>query len=512
ASNNEDEKSGISLFDDIKTELAQKICRSHSNYFESEDTPFLLVKGDLSGIQKFIYSEIDMSEAGNTRELSKKLRGRSFYIAILTDLIADLVIDHIGLAAPNLLYSGGGHFVLVAPNHPEVLQILSSINQKVNLFLHKHIGGRIDLILGSQACGKDLFEQTSTYYPKLSQQISKLKLQKHKSYLSQIIHGSHSLKNREINFQDDGRMGRFLPHSEILIELRTTKPINESEKANSSLVSYFEFEDIYRYLFMPRIKYGKGEVYDKLNEIIQENWTSEISEIIVHRVNNTDFLDPAALIYPKYPNFPISFGYVLVGTEAPKKTDEDGKLDVMDFSELSEKYIELDEKDSTSKELDLDFNRLGIMRLDLDNLGNIFAKGLGENPSFKRVSTLSRELSLFFSGYFNSIARKRRMYVTYSGGDDAFVVSSWLNTMHFATDLHKHFQKFVCHNQDLTFSSGIFICSPHFPVAKFASITAEEESKAKSFKRVLDGKEISKNAMSAFNHTLSWDEYPRMLG
>ena len=53
-------------------------------------------------------------------------------------------------------------------------------------------------------------------------------------------------------------------------------------------------------------------------------------------------------------------------------------------------------------------NKMGILKMDVDNLGKIFSRGL-ENPSISRVSTLSSFMDLFFSGYINQIAIRYRV-------------------------------------------------------------------------------------------------------
>ncbi|RMG73185.1 MAG: hypothetical protein D6722_04125 [Bacteroidetes bacterium] len=152
------------------------------------------------------------------------------------------------------------------------------------------------------------------------------------------------------------------------------------------------------------------------------------------------------------------------------------------------------------------------MRLDVDNLGSIFALGLKkggkQSTPFARTATLSREMDTFFSGYMNHLADAYDLYVTYSGGDDAFVVGSWINVLHFARRLRADFGHFACANSDLSFSAGIFLCDEHFPVAKFAEHAAEAEEKAKDYESP-EGRE--KDALCVFDHTLSWTQFGEML-
>jgi CRISPR-associated protein Csm1 len=50
------------------------------------------------------------------------------------------------------------------------------------------------------------------------------------------------------------------------------------------------------------------------------------------------------------------------------------------------------------------FKRLGVLRMDVDNLGKIFISGLpADQQNLATYSTLSFMLDLFFSGYLNVI-------------------------------------------------------------------------------------------------------------
>ena len=70
---------------------------------------FKLISGDISGIQNFIYTI-------PSKGALKSLRGRSFYLEILMEQIVDELLDALRLTRANLIYNGGGHFYVLAPN------------------------------------------------------------------------------------------------------------------------------------------------------------------------------------------------------------------------------------------------------------------------------------------------------------------------------------------------------------------------------------------------------------
>ena len=95
------DKCNISLFDLCKINSAINNCISRNN------EKFILIKGDFSGIQKFIYKTKDDGAL-------KVLKGRSLYLTILQDLCSKYIVRELELDISNILYSGGGNFYILA--------------------------------------------------------------------------------------------------------------------------------------------------------------------------------------------------------------------------------------------------------------------------------------------------------------------------------------------------------------------------------------------------------------
>jgi CRISPR-associated protein Csm1 len=165
-----------------------------------------------------------------------------------------------------------------------------------------------------------------------------------------------------------------------------------------------------------------------------------------------------------------------------------------------EKLITADHLDSDS------FKRLGVLRMDVDNLGTIFQEGLN-NPTLSRYSALSRSFDYFFCGYLNKIQQevsRDNSFIIYSGGDDVFIVADWKHAIETAKRIHNDFKEFACQNPDFTISGGISIIDPRYPIMKAASDSADEESSAKKHK--FGEGEFEKNAISFMNFPVNWDE------
>ena len=446
---------------------------------------FLFIKGDLTGIQKFIYSNISMNQPGGSKDISKKLRGRSFYISLLTDFIANLFLEKLELTEANIFYSGGGHFNIIAPFNKKVENIISNLSKEVNLFLLDKIGTRLNLVIGQTICDNSLYINTSEFISKVNFDLNNKKFKAHQGYLNEVFNKKNKIEIE--SFKDDLKIGEVLPYANYIIEVKAKD--NTNFKNDKLLVA--SFEKFNTYYFMLKEKGSKE--YDVIYSFFKERKDKIISAKLI-KINENNFLEYAQKLSSDI-KIPVLFGYKYFGNYAP--TDINGH--VIEFNKIAK----LNDINNDNKELD--YPQLAVMRLDIDNLGILFELGLGDKVSFSRIATLSRELDLFFSGYFNVLAKKFKIYITYSGGDDAFIVGSWINVLHFAKELYEKFKLFTCNNSDITFSAGIFMCDEHYPVAKFAQKAAELEDLSKKYNN------NNKNAITVFDHTLNWDSYCAMI-
>ncbi|NPA33869.1 MAG: hypothetical protein GXO48_02950 [Chlorobi bacterium] len=104
----------------------------------SRERPFLLVGGDLQGIQNFIYN-IYSSKA------KKSLKGRSFYLQLLTEVIIEEILRHPDIQAyrTHVLFASGGRFYLILPNTQKVKDALQGIYRKLQCWLWNKLKGDI---------------------------------------------------------------------------------------------------------------------------------------------------------------------------------------------------------------------------------------------------------------------------------------------------------------------------------------------------------------------------------
>ncbi|MEK6590951.1 MAG: type III-A CRISPR-associated protein Cas10/Csm1, partial [Nitrospinota bacterium] len=135
----------ISLFDHLKTTAAIAGCLYHNKRSGNKaEKEFLLVAGDISGIQNFIYRIAKSQGMGG---ISKRLRGRSFYLLLLQEVIARYIIEKVGLFSTNILFCGGGRFELLLPNTEATHSILTNARQEINRWLFDEYGSELGIVI-----------------------------------------------------------------------------------------------------------------------------------------------------------------------------------------------------------------------------------------------------------------------------------------------------------------------------------------------------------------------------
>ena len=143
---------------------------------------------------------------------------------------------------------------------------------------------------------------------------------------------------------------------------------------------------------------------------------------------------------------------------------------------------------------------LGILRMDLDNLGKKFINGF---DSIRQYKEFSQRLLGFFE---KDVERTRQdkvfrehLNIIYAGGDDLFAIGRWDKMIYFAERIHQEFASQFSQD-DISISGGIAIVNPKFPIAKAAELAGKAEDAAKAFRNG------EKNAFSFLGKTISWEE------
>ena len=139
----------VSLFDHLKTTAALALCLyDYRQSGENGDEPFVMIAADFSGIQSYIYQIV-------SKNASKNLKGRSFYLKLLSDSIVRLLLKELDLFQANVIYNSGGSFYLLAPNTTTLREKLKSCMAKIEKHIFQTHGTSLYVALDFVAFGKD---------------------------------------------------------------------------------------------------------------------------------------------------------------------------------------------------------------------------------------------------------------------------------------------------------------------------------------------------------------------
>lgn len=189
-------------------------------------------------------------------------------------------------------------------------------------------------------------------------------------------------------------------------------------------------------------------------------------------------------------------------TEQTLKQIEEGRR----LANQSHRTLNLDKL--VRPENNADLMRIGVLRMDVDNLGATFQNEIKVcKDNLDDYHRLSECFTDFFSeNKLYKLDPEEKVYIVYSGGDDIFAISRWDNAIEFAEKVHKSFvsQDFV-KQRALSISGGVAVLSPWYPIMKGAEEGGELEDLAKDHK-VGDAE---KNSIAFLGMALNWElEYP----
>jgi len=467
-----------------------------------ENSGYLLVKGDLSGIQNYIYGGIQPKNAGGQAKLSKKLRGRSALVAMLTDFLANAMLHELGFPNWHLLFAGGGHFNLILPFSEKLEAQIEDLEDKIAVEMRRAFGDTLDLVVAAVRCDLTILENAGSFFEKLNAKRETKKYQQHPKSLNSHFYPKDELSITERNLLKKQRdkltedLGTVLPKRKLLVETVSSQKLHP-EKKRAFEVFDFHLEKAVHQLFLAsdeRISdWNIEDEWENVENFLMLN-KEDLKSARVLRMNDTQIF-PDDVEWGSQLNIPVSFGFRFLGKYVPPHRTEDRPktFEELAFPDPSEGEKELTEEQLKKSGLLM----LASMRLDVDDLGCIFSHGFGKNVSLSHVVALSREMHYFFTAYFDHLAEENGIYVVYAGGDDAFVVGRWDKIIAFAAQLRDDFQKFVHKNEDVHFSAGIFMGDPKYPVERFFRDAGRLEKEAK----------FPKIQVNVFSRNLPWHSF-----
>lgn len=407
------------------------------------------LKGDISGIQPFIFNI-------KSKGAAKALKAKSYFVQVLGYLGSKFVLNK--LPGSQLFYEGGGSFFITFEyEEKEVARKIEELQSLLNDY-QKHE----ELLIRLSYVGYDPDSFGEAWQNLREQSIS----DKQKFFDSDVnfFCPFNKLKDKELKVFPELEDWLF-KRAGINEEINFFQSISHLMVKKESLVAkLFGEESIntqndFEYTLTNKLPFWKD--YKHL-----ESYTS-------YRKNNLEYKDEGEL----------------------------NENNIIDFDGLADFA---DHRTGT--------NKLGILKLDIDNLGNLF--GSVDHVKAKCYSKILSEFfnktiynKLFYTKSFGLNEElesyKSNIYPVFSGGDDCFFVGAWDAILCFAKDFYELFHSNseiskIKKDHSLTFSAGIVLVGPTHPVNSFSDLAENALSLAKR---------NGKNKISIFNLSFSWKEY-----
>ena len=428
------------------------------------------IKGDISGIQEFIFNV-------KSEKAAKTLKARSFYIQALSKICIYQLKQ--SLLDIEVFYDGGGNFYLFSNENP-----------------HNAIDGLQKLI--DRDCQKEAFYVVLSYID-----VENLKGEK---YWEAI--------NEKSNID---KLKKFATSAYAFQSYFTIGEKNKWASFTSSLNRSIGFEKIVKDERQRKdreaVESKKFSIFDSIFKLtsqktnILENFENQI-------INKTPFWREKLWLDETLKGLRIEENgkREKVAMSEGEKHKDIAKGDIIDFHFLA-KFAKL--RTGTEK--------LGILKLDVDNLGKLF-RGVSDLNELKK---LSLAMEWFFDEFLlklwetpfddnegNTHSFSDNVYVVFSGGDDCFFVGAWDAIFEFSHVLQQNFEAFskflkeqvlAINDKPLTISAGMMVVDAKFPVIRFAQM-AEEALDAAKHQKESNG-EKKKNKINIFSESMEWEGF-----
>ncbi|MFD3163788.1 type III-A CRISPR-associated protein Cas10/Csm1 [Herpetosiphon sp. NSE202] len=495
----------VSLYDYARTKAALAAAGDQA----------LLVGGDISGVQDFIYT-IAANRA------AKSLRGRSFYLQMLTEALAGWVLAQAGMPSSNLLYSGGGRFYAIVP--AECSTHIAQWRRELGQFLLSVHDGELYVALGA-ATIVDADHDFGALFRAVNDNVTADKRRRFATLDSQTIQASlftprghrgneedrcatcgymgptKLFVNEQVDVGETAgklcllcestiKLGFSLHYAQFLCISRPDSKLNAvTERASS--------KDILAAL---GTQVEICASYNELLNYLEKNSNGSIHVQIIRPFAND--LKLLTELRSQYRQHVFSFRPIVNVT--PKQPNGA----VKSFDQLAD----------ASRGI----KRFGVLRMDVDDLGDIFGYSLAKS-SLARISSLSAAFSRFFEGWVGEICRNQQLitsiyqadqtqseqiYSVYSGGDDLFVVGGWDVLPHIANRIQYDLQRYTGYNPLIHVSAGLSLHTKKFPLYQAAKLAHHALDEAKD---AAPRKAIRKNALTFLDQTIAWEAYPALV-
>jgi len=469
---------------------------------------FLLVGGDVAGIQSHIYRITDAQGQGG---VAKRLRARSLEVSLAAEAMSIGLLERLGLTPLQRIMSAGGKFYLLLPNTKEAKNELDEHRQKWEEWALNQ-GASLLPVLSAVPFGPEELK-SSGFAGVLKSLLRAMAQDKLRPLASQqarfavpyperqgqslrpcSVCGVRPARSDEpgavcVECERDRLVGGRLPQTRHLsVAANPAKPYYQFPLLNFDLLSN-------EYVLRGETDFSPAA----------HPW--ELRPLLGHLPTVADAM--------KARNIDLE-GYRAFLEEQGLSLDDDDELlthKPLTFSELAH--------------LSNGANYLGALMLDADRMGEAFAKGFAhlKEERLSHVAALSRAIDTFFtievgglikeaSRYEKHLScsradaegkerRYRLIYTVYSGGDDLFLIGPWDVLLDFAADLNELYHRYTRHPA-FTISGGFALLKPTTPVPLIYEAVHSAEQLAKEKGKDPGSPTAGQGHLVLFGQAVTW--------
>lgn len=410
-----------------------------------------LLKGDISGIQEFIFNV-------KSKGAAKALKARSYYIQLLGYMACQYTCQKLPNAEQ--FYEGGGAFFI---------SFELDKTQQVD-----------DFFMELESDVKKTFSSYGVY-------INLAYVSKDVDDFGKIWSNLRKESNRKKLSYNAGN-SFFEPF------FRTNEEVNKSDSIIEQLFTTFGINKT-----LP--------IFDNLIEI----FGAVANEELLNHLNNfgkyPNSLEGKIPVWGGYNELDGYKKLRLDNASDYTNISDLSATDIVDFDGFGD-FAKHRTGTSKIAVLKLDVDNLGKL------FGQIKEEKKGEENSEKMSNFFNKYFyDKVFNGLtfeINDITEgyKANVYPIFSGGDDCFVIGSWDAILCFSIDFQKAFTEEITqvieieNEGQLTVSAGIVLVDPTHPVSSFSELAEEALAKSKS---------KGKNKVTIFDLTFTWEEFSYMV-
>lgn len=462
---------------DISLYEYAKIVAAYTSILSIQLESFALIRGDFFGIQNFIFNK-----GASNKNPAKSLRGKSFYVSLMSDIASLYMLEELGLPYFNIMMNAAGQFVIISYNNKDAETAIEKVKKNIYNWLYEKFYCSVSLGISYIKCSNEDFSKEQ--FNKL---ILEMLYQKDKSKLTRF----NLVEKDEFIFKDYHK--KFKKDTSLCVycgvDTVDTQASNDGSKdVCKNCYSYIELGEKLTKEEYINIYHDDRGIFNRYNYAYDDNCRKDA----VHRMHINLLKDENS-------------GYNccnVVHYSSYVARNDNG--DIRSFDDIV-KY-------GSGAEI------LAVLKADVDNLGLVFSCGLSKKDdkynvidseiTFSKTNMLSRSIHNFFSYFLSSVMKMEELnvYTVFAGGDDLFIVGKYNDIVRFAKLLNEKFKEFTGNNKEVTISAGIGLFKTGVPIWYMAEETEKLLEQAKSY-RVDGDSDIYKGNMSLLYSICKYDEF-----